>query len=213
MSTLMGAIGRTPPKGESFTLFYATGYLAFSMYATMVSYVTQSISANKNLLQYPIVAPFDAVVARMLLQAATSAIVASVIIAGALYTVRHASPISWPQVMESTILAWLLALGVALLNIVLFNKMPLYEKVFKIITRPLFLLSGVLYSVVDMPTVMRDVLLWNPLTHVVILFREGFYGGVGADGLDLPFAIESAVIAFGLGMVMFTVIPIARVRD
>ncbi|MNV19197.1 Polysialic acid transport protein KpsM [compost metagenome] len=213
MSTLMSAIGRSPPMGTSFTLFYATGYLAFSMYRVMENYLTSSVSANKSLLSYPNVAAFDAVIARFILQAGTSVVVSIVIIMAAMQTVRHPISLDWARVLEAAAAAWILAIGIALSNITLFFKFPLYRKAYENLTRPLLLLSGVFLLPTHLPHPFREWLLWNPVAHVVILFRQGFYGRASSDGLDIEFLTITACAALFLGMLIFTIWPVGRLRD
>ncbi len=213
MSSLMSAIGRSPPMGTSFTLFYATGYLAFSLYRIMENYLTSAVSANRSLLSYPSVAAFDAVVARFILQAGTSVVVSVVIILGALQTVRHPISLDWARILEAATAAWIMAIGVALCNITLFFKFPLYRKAYENLTRPLLLISGVFILPTHVPHPYREWLLWNPVSHIVILFRRGFYGAPGHDGLDVQFLTITVCTAFFLGMLIFTVWPIGRLRD
>jgi capsular polysaccharide transport system permease protein len=213
MSIIRGAIGGLPPMGDSYILFFATGYLAFMLYSGMSQYIGSSISANKNLMRYPTVAPIDAVAGRFILQALTSAVVSAVIIALSYLTTRHTVPIEWDLVAEATMFAWLLALGVALLNIVLFVKFPIYEKLFSVASRPLLLLSGVFLIPSDLPHPMSDYLLKNPLTHVVIMFREGFYGEAMYSGLDTWYLGTCSVTIFFIGLFAFTMWPVARERD
>lgn len=213
MSVLMGSFGRLPALGDSFTLFYATGYLAFNMYKGMEGYLVSAVSGNKGLMSYPKVSPFDAVMARLILQAMTSCVVTWVIIYGAMWTTNQPISIHWLQIIEAIAFAWILALGVALGNTVLFFKFPLYQKIFDIVTRPLFLLSGVFYVPSHMPHPYSDVLLANPLTQIVVLFREGFYTMHGDTGLDMPFLITTSTGVLFVGMLLFTVFPVARVRD
>jgi len=139
-------------------------------------------------------------------------LVTFVIITVALYQMRHAPTVRWPQILESIAFAWTIATGVALVNIVLFFKYPIYQKLFGIVTRPLFLLSGVFYIPAEMPHPMGDILLMNPITHVVILFREGFYGGGGRDGLDVGFLAEVSMATLFIGILLFTFFPVARDR-
>ncbi|MBW9090824.1 ABC transporter permease [Rhizobium wenxiniae] len=213
MSLLMSAIGRVPPVGESFTLFYATGYLAFSMYKAMESYLVSAVSANKSLLGYPNVSAFDAVVGRLLLQIGTATVVAAVIIGGIMVTLRHPPSIDWVKIIEATSLAWILAIGMALGNITLFFYFPIYKKVYETVTRPLFLLSGVFLMPTHLPHPFREWMLLNPVTHIVILFREGFYGGAGLDGLDMNYLIATSTTILFVGMFIFTYWPVARLRD
>lgn len=95
----------------------------------------------------------------------------------------------------------------------LFFKFPLYQKVFEIVTRPLFILSGVFYVPTHMPHPFAGILLANPITQVVVLFREGFYVQHGDTGLDMPFLITTSVALLFVGMFLFTVFPVARARD
>jgi capsular polysaccharide transport system permease protein len=213
MSMLMGALGRMPALGDSFTLFYATGYIGFSMYKSMESYLASSISANKTLLTYPKVAPFDAVMARLILQGMTSAVIAVVVLYGSLWTTHRPVEIQWIFILEAVAFAWTIALGVALGNTVLFFRFPLYQKAFEIVTRPLLLLSGIFYVPSQMPHPYSDFLLANPITHVVILFREGFYTMHGDNGLDMAFLTEVSLTLLFVGMVLFTFFPVARARD
>jgi ABC-type polysaccharide/polyol phosphate export permease len=60
---------------------------------------------------------------------------------------------------------------------------------------------------------MRDVLLSNPVAQVITLFRTGFYGSSGSDGLDIGFLAICTAVALGVGMVTFTLIDVARVRE
>lgn len=213
ISVLMTYIGRVPAMGESFPLFYATGYIGFNMYRTMESYIGAAIGANKHLLRYPKVAPIDPVIARIILQAVTSVVVACVVISGTFFTVHSQITIEWRPVIEATIYAWGMAIGVALINSVLFFHYPLYQKAFAIITRPLFILSGVFYVPAMLPHPFRDVLLSNPLTHMVIMFREGFYGVRQWDGLDVWFLRETSMALFFAGLVVFTFWPISRLQE
>ena len=51
-------------------------------------------------------------------------------------------------------------------------------------SRPLFLLSGILYLYDSVPTAFQAILWWNPMVHVIGLMRSGFYGSYDA-GLRL----------------------------
>lgn len=213
MSLVMGSLGRAPAIGDSFPLFYATGFLAFNMYKGMEGYLISSVSANKALMSYPKVAPIDSVVARFILQGITSVVVSIVILGGTMLTVHNSLSLHWAYLLEATGYAWFMALGMALMNIVLFFRFPLYEKIFAIVMRPLFILSGILYVPSQMPHPFSDILLDNPLVHIVMLFREGFYGSRAAEGLDLWFLSETSVVMLFIGFLFFTFWPVARERD
>lgn len=212
MSVISLAFARLPALGESFPLFFATGYVAYSMYGGMAGYLSSAITANKNLLQYPNVASIDPVIGRAILQSITSILVAIVVLWAARSLERHSHQMLWSVIFEAIISAWMLAGGIALTNIVLFTRFPLYEKVFYIITRPLFMLSGVFFVPSQMPHPFKEILLSNPLAQVVILFREGFYGATVADGADLSYLFWCSSVLLFFGLTIFTIWPVGRLR-
>lgn len=204
MTVIFGALARAPALGTSFVLFFATGYLGYQLYQAKVTYLSASVKANKPLLSYPNVAPIDAVTARYILQTLTSALVAVMVFSTIFLTLHHAPEINWPRILEAEVYAGMLALGMGMFNSVMFVKSALYEQIYGIVTRPMFLLSGVFFLPDTMPHPYRDFLLTNPICQVIMLFRSGFYPEYRAIGLSESYlAICSAVILLS-GMTIFT---------
>ena len=54
---------RSPPLGNSFILFFATGHVPFNLYQVLSRTVARSITFSKSLLAYPVVSWVDAIVA------------------------------------------------------------------------------------------------------------------------------------------------------
>lgn len=204
MTILYSAIARMPPLGTDFALFFATGYMPFSAYQGMSAFVAAAVRANKNLFNYPIVAPIDAVVSRYILQLMTSILVTILIFAICTSEMKHFRDLNMWIAVSSFTVATLLGLAVGMMNIPLFNDYPLYEKIFALINRPLFLLSGVLILPDSMPRPIHDFLLWNPLVHIVMWFRTGIYSNYRATGLDLDYALKWTVVLIMIALSLFT---------
>lgn len=205
MTVLFQAIARTPALGLSFPLFFASGYLPYSFYHRMSSFLAGTMKANKALLSYPIVSPIDAIVSRFVLQIMTDTVIASAIIAGIIYVGGVMVSINLAGLMVAALAGAVLGLGIGMVNIVLFARSPLYEQVFGIVTRPLFMVSGVFFLVEDMPHPFGDYLLYNPLVHVIMWFRNGMYPEYRAELLDKGYVIECAAVAVMLGLALLTV--------
>ncbi|WP_156468152.1 ABC transporter permease [Rhizobium sp. Leaf371] len=204
MSFIFMGIARHPPLGNSFVLFFATGYLGFQFYQSAAGYVTSAVTSNRALLAYPNVAPIDTVVARLILQFGTNIVVSIAVLLPIIATLKHPVEITWVPLIEGTTAASLLALGIAFTNVVLFQKSPLYEQLFSIISRPLFMLSGVFYLPDSLPTQLRDIILINPVAHMIISFRKGFYPEYRAAGYDPFYMYIFAFSALAFGMCLFT---------
>ncbi len=82
-----------------------------------------------------------------------------------------------PLAVESMCLAGLLALGVGTFNSVLFVAFPVYATIYGVLTRPLFLASGVFFQLNTMPDFVQRWESWNPTAMPVSLMRKAFYPG------------------------------------
>lgn len=212
LSVIFMAIAHMPPLGTSFPLFFATGYIGFQFYQAMAGYLNSAVSGNKALLSYPSVAPIDTMAARYILQFATTVVVAICVLGYIIMTVRHPVSIDMPPLLEAMVAASLIALGGGLANAVLFIMYPVYEKLFAIVTRPLFLLSGVFFLPDSLPPMAKDVILFNPLAHIVMQFRTGFYPQYRAADYDGFYVWSVAAVLMFTGLLLFTMSK-ARLRD
>jgi len=204
MSLIFMAITHTPALGKSFPLFFATGYLAFQFYAAMAGFLNGAIKANRTLLSYPNVAPIDTIVARYILQAGTTSVVSFCVLGVILLTMDQPVYLNWPAIIEAAFAATVLGLGIGIFNNVATLRFPLYEQVFNIINRPMFLISGVFFLPDALPAPIRDIVLLNPLVHVVMLFRKGFYPEYRAEMMNMTYLYSFALTILFMGLLLFT---------
>jgi capsular polysaccharide transport system permease protein len=204
LSLIFMAIAHTPPLGTSFPLFFATGYIGFQFYQASAGYLNTAVNSNRALLSYPNVAPIDTISARYLLQLVTTIVVGFCILWPLVASLKVQPTIDFIHLIEAVIIASTLALGLGLANNVLFLKYPLYEKLFGIVTRPLFLISGIFFLPDSLPPSARDAVLFNPLAHVVMKFRMGFYSQYRAMGYDGEYVWTFALVMLFVGILLFT---------
>ena len=204
LTIVFQAIARAPALGVSFPLFFATGYTAFQFYQAMGTYLNGAVKANRSLLSYPNVAPIDTIVARYFLQLGTTVLVGIVVLGVIIAWMRTPPELAWPAIIEAVLAASCLGLGIGLINNVMFLKYKLYEQIFGIVNRPLFLISGVFFLPDAIPHPYREIVLFNPLVHVVMQFRVGFYSEYRAAGLDMSYVYNFAFLTLFIGIVLFT---------
>ena len=102
-------------------------------------------------------------------------------------------------------LAALLALGVGTLNSYLTVRFPIWQRIWSIAMRPLFLLSCVFFLFDGIPQPFRDWLWYNPLIHLVGLMRRGFYASY-----DAPYVSEIYLLAVSLGTLVAGLLLLRR---
>ncbi|MBD9541586.1 ABC transporter permease [Ensifer sp. ENS04] len=205
MTIIFQALARMPALGLSFPLFFASGYLPYTFYQRMCSFMAGTMRANKALLSYPIVAPFDAIVSRFVLQLMTDVLVAILILFLIIKFSGIGQPMNYTGMVEAAGAAALLGLGIGTVNIVLFARAALYEQIFGIISRPLFMISGVFLLPENLPEPYREAILYNPLVHNIMWFRSAIYPEYRADGLDKGYALEFSLACIVLGLALLTI--------
>ncbi|WOS66821.1 ABC transporter permease [Sinorhizobium fredii] len=204
MTLIFQVFARMPALGLSFPLFFASGYLPFTFYQRMSSFMAGTMKANKALLSYPVVSPFDAIVSRFTLQLMTDALVSVLILFLIVELGGIRQPMDLASMVEAVGSAAVLGLGIGTINIVMFARFPLYEQIFGIINRPLFMISGVFFLPESLPSPFRDYLLYNPLVHIIMWFRSAIYPEYRADGLDEGYVLEFALVCFVAGLTLLT---------
>ena len=191
---------RSPPLGTSFLMFYATGYLPFGLYQNVSIAVARALRFSRPLLAYPSVTWIDALLARFLLNTLTQLMVFALVIGGILATLDTRAVVDLPPILAGLAFAALLGLGVGTLNCVVMGLFPVWENVWSIITRPLFLASGIFFTYEDMPRPVQEILWWNPLLHVTGIARAGFYPTYDAAYVSPVFVLAAAALCLAVGL-------------
>jgi capsular polysaccharide transport system permease protein len=202
LSVVFALMLRSPPLGNSFLLFYASGYLAFTVYATIAASVQVSINFSRPLLMYPAVSWIDAILARFALNLLTSVTIMVIVLFGVLeFTSASANLVFGPMIL-ATLLAALLGLGIGSLNCLLTGLFSAWGSIWGIITRPLFLVAGVIFIYENMPESVQSVLWYFPWIHVTGLFRTGVYPTYAPDYISIPVVMTWIMIPLALGLLL-----------
>lgn len=195
-------IVRTPPLGNSFIIFFATGFVPFSLYQSLSNSVTQSISFSRKLLFYPAVTWVDAVAARFLLNLLTGIMVGYIVLIASIWVAEGGVTLKIGPAVTSMALAAAIGLGIGVLNCAITGLISTWGLVWSIINRPLFLASGVIFLYDDLPRMAQEILWYNPLMHVTGLMRSGFYPSYTAEYVSVTYCAGFAMITLALGVVL-----------
>ena len=191
---------RTPALGTNFSIFYASGLMPFFTFLVVSNKVGQAVNFSKQLLSYPRVTIIDAVLARFILALLTQLLVSYLIIAAILTTMETRTVVILPAILSAFTMAAALGLGIGLLNAVLMAYYPVWQSTWAVITRPLILLSGVIFLHDRIPEPYREWLSWNPLVHVTGRSRTGFYYSYRGEYVSEVYVYGIALICGAVGL-------------
>ena len=186
-----------------FPVFFLLGYVPYQMFSKLLTQSAQAINANQGLFNYRQVRPIDAILARALLEIL---IFSGVVLLFMLcfrwfgFAVTIDSPLQFITVF--LVLA-LFSGGIGLIVCVGQLRFPELGKAIPIITRPLFFISGVFFSLNDVPEKYHYLLTWNPLLHAIELIRNSCYKGFSADGVSLNFLTFTALATLFFGLALY----------
>lgn len=185
---------KAPSLGTSFPLFYATGYLPYMLFHDVSSKTALAIRFSRPLMNFSAVTWFDVVLARFLLNLFTHLAVGALVLATLILVEAQPMP-DLAVVLRATCMAAVLALAMGAMNAFLFLAFPAWERVWMIITRPLFIISGVFFLFEDVPSDLRDMLWFNPLFHITGDMRRAF-------NVTYEASYVSPLYTFGLGLAL-----------
>lgn len=202
LSVVFSVLMRAPSLGNSFLLFYASGYLPFTIYATVAGSVQSAIMFSKPLLMYPAVSWIDAILARFLLNFLTGVVIFIIVFTGIFQFTSATATLNFGPIIVSVLLAALLGLGIGTLNCLLTGLFSAWGNIWGIVTRPLFILAGVIFLYEDMPASIQDILWYTPWIHVTGIARTGVYPTYAPDYISVPLVLFWSLVPLFLGLVL-----------
>jgi len=200
LSFVFSLIQRSPSLGNNFPYFYASAMLPFLFFATISNQIAAAITYSRALLAYPAVTFMDALLARFLLNTLTQMLVLVIMMAGIVMLYDLRPILDWPSLFLGIGMLLAITMSIGVMNCFLFASFPLWQRFWTVLTRPLFILSGILFIPEDVPARFRDLFMINPLAHVTSQMRKGFFGTYDAVYVQplYVFMISLVVGIFGM---------------
>ncbi|WP_281981283.1 ABC transporter permease [Thalassorhabdomicrobium marinisediminis] len=192
---------RSPSIGVNFPIFYATGIVPFMMFNDIAGKVASALNYSRALLAYPSVTFVDAMVARFVVNMMTQISVAYIVFFGILFMFDTRTSPDLPTIMLAFVMTGTLAFGIGAFNCFMFSILPIWQQVWSIFTRPLFILSGVLFIYDKVPEPYAWYMWFNPLVHIVGTMRSGFYFNYDAAYISHAYVFGVALSFMLVGLV------------
>jgi capsular polysaccharide transport system permease protein len=150
------------------------GLLGFFMFMRTGTQVSQALTANKALFAYRQVKPSDPALVRGALEAFLLILMAALLTAG----MGLAGKMSWPdqplRLIGGFAGLWVLGMGYGLVLSVCVDLLPELGRIIRILSMPLYILSGVIFPIGYLAQPYRDWLLVNPIAHGLEEIRSAY---------------------------------------
>ena len=165
-------VGLTDPS--FLPIFLLCGIIHFSLFSEIVIRSLNSMQANKELFFYRQVKPIDTVFTRAYLETIIYGLVFIILLITNFIIFEFFLLDNLPLIFVSYILLALTSFGLGTIFMVGGHRYPFLKTIISFIQRPLFLLSGIFFSINDLPPKIIPWLSWNPILQAIELSRNGF---------------------------------------
>lgn len=197
--------GRTDVDGIPFPMFLLTGMVPFFLMRGIMFKGMEAVNANRALFSYKQITPFDAILARTIIEVILSACV-YVILLLALgfffgYSIAIHMPLRW---LGTLAVAITLAFSFALLFCMLIEVMPDSRTFIRILSFPLYIISGVIFPIWILPPDVLDWFLWNPFMHIIDELRMSVFEYYpNHEGVSLFYPLKIAVVLLFVSLALY----------
>jgi len=201
MLLFFNAADRAAGSSLAFPVFFASGILPFQFFRHSSTFLGQALEANAPLFNYPTVREFDAVLARLVLEAATHLIIIVLVFSFLMLVLGAEPPADVTMMIAAFAGLALLSLGIGLNIAVLQRRLTMTHYIYNMIMAPSFFVSGIFFSLESVPPDYRAFLTWNPIIHGVETFRVGYYASYADQYVSLSYLYMFGLVALFVGMI------------
>lgn len=184
-------------------LFFMLGYVPYQLFSKLLTQSATAITSNRGLFSYRQVKPIDTLLARTMLEVLISVGVMFIIMAffwWFQFDVKIQNPL---QLITTLSLLICIGFGMGTALCVGQLRFPELAKLVPIITRPLFFISGIFFSLNDIPEKFHQYLLWNPILHAVELIRNACYSDFRANYVSMQYLAFFSLLTLFFGLALY----------
>lgn len=195
-------VGRKTPFGESLNVFFATGLIPTLAFMYVSRFMSLSLILNRPMLSFPVVTVVDIMTARAVLE-----IVAAYLTLIFMFTILLALgddpiPFDLEQAVYAYLATLLLSVGFGSLAGVIVMFSPFFATIYALTMILVYLGSGTLFVISDLPDVISGPLAWNPVVHSVEWMRTAYYPTYSDKILDKGYLLGCGLTSLCLGLLM-----------
>mgnify|MGYP001161490466 FL=1 len=187
-------------------IFLITGIIHYTLFTEIVIRSVNSMQANEALLFYRQVKPVDTIISRVYVECLLFALVLIFLVVGIFLLFEIFTLDNLPLVVGSYLTLTFSSLGIGIFFMVAGYRYPLLKTIIIFIQRPLFLTSGVFFSINNIPQSIRPWLSWNPILQSIELSRKGFNEKyfIDPEVISLSYAITFALLSCSIGLWVYS---------
>jgi len=184
-------------------IFMVYGMSTILFFNSTLGSVSNAIKKNKALFAFRQVQPLSAIISTAKLELLIQIFI-FLFIYVLVYLLRIEIRMDDALIMMFCIFqVWLIAVSLGILFGVVKAFIPEFDKVRSLVMRPLIFISGVFFSLQDLPKNTWKYFDWNPLLHAIELSRQATYSSFGAVGVSHSYLSLVTITIFTFSLCLY----------
>ena len=186
-----------------FAVFLAINFTFFNLFKNIVQKSVNAFKANKALFVYKQIKPIDTIIARGIVEIFITMIIVIIFIIIGYYFNFDLSVKDFNKVFLGVVLLILFSYAFGILIAVGNVFMQSIGKLVGFLMTGLMFGSAVFYTLEALPKTARDLLLINPLTHIMEAIHGNYFLALSDEYVDYNYIIFWILILFYLGLWLY----------
>jgi capsular polysaccharide transport system permease protein len=201
---LYGILVTNSGSSVEYPVFLAVGMVTFFFFQNLESRLMDGIEANRGVFAYRQVQPADVLLARAVIEFLMNLLVFVFTMAWLGWLGYQVVPNDPLATLGVTLLVAAFGGAYGLLLAMLTHERPRVRSVVRMTALPLYLSSGVMFKVDLLPREYIEILLWNPMLHLVELSRHAFITAyVPTPGVNAAYPMLMALLIMAWGLALY----------
>lgn len=206
MVAILGSLRGALMPGIEYPVFLAVGLVPFFLFQNLAFRLMDGIDANKGLFAYRQVKPLDTLLSRSVVEALMNLVVYALTLGVMGWIGFHVLPHQPLEMMGINLLIILFGMAFGIFAAVLTHDRPRGRSLLRMLMFPMYLASGVIFPVDLLPREYIEILLWNPMLHLVELSRASFIAAyTPTRGIHALYPALVMLVFGALGMLLYRV--------
>jgi capsular polysaccharide transport system permease protein len=161
------------------------------------------MDANRGLFNYRQVKPLDTLHSRVLLEVIIYSFLLFLMMVLAPHLGLEYSFNNLLLVFSSLILLIITSFSIALIFMSIGGLFPESKKILQVLTKPLYFISGIFFSISDIPVQYQEIMSLNPILNLLELLREGLFNEFNAGHGDYSYALMTSMILLSFSLFLY----------
>ncbi len=188
--------------GSFVPIFLISGIVPFTLFVEIVIRSLNAIDANQALFFYRQVKPIDTVLARVYVEAGLFSFV-FIILTSMIFLIFETFTLdNLPLLFANYLILTLTSFGLGTFFMVAGHRYPLVKVFVTFLQRPLFLTSGIFFSLESIPQRLQPFLSWNPILQAIEMTRHAFNEDyfINPEKISIKYTLTFALISCTVGL-------------